>query len=134
MQNLTKVKDGFVQHIDSKQPTDTRFIRLESPDADVRMTVAFPKSGQPYVGVFATSRPSGYWDPIGAPQFYVKEDDDGAALQAGARIPGYRISAGQADAIAAYVQRVDRNLKLMDAVIARIRAGDQFLDDAGKES
>ena len=133
MQNLIKVKDGYVQYSDPARPKDVRFIRLESPDADVRMTVAFHKSGPPCVSVFAAPCPNGYWDPVGAPQFYIEEDEDGAALKAGALIPSYRISAGQTDAIAAYIQRINRNLELMNAAIARIRAGDQFLDDDGKE-
>ena len=109
MQNLIKVKDGYVQYSDPARPKDVRFIRLESPDADVRMTVAFHKSGPPCVSVFAAPCPNG------------------------ALIPSYRISAGQTDAIAAYIQRINRNLELMNAAIARIRAGDQFLDDDGKE-
>ena len=111
MQNLIKVKDGYVQYSDPARPKDVRFIRLESPDADVRMTVAFHKSGPPCVSVFAAPCPNGYWDPVGAPQFYVEEDEDGAAWK----------------------PPMNRNLELMNAAIARIRAGDQFLDDDGKE-
>lgn len=129
MEPFKKVYDNFIENPSMTLEKNARVIRMESPDADVKLTITFYKSDPPEIDVCPVRRKDGPWNFVQPPTYAIKTDVDRMPTFAEASVPNFSMGTDEAPTMIKYMTRVQENLALLDVIIAVLRAGETWEGD-----